>query len=363
MLAVVAAVEWFLFRGNLDFKDNVAVCWKYATLVTRPNAPGKDVLCFGDSMVKFGVLPRVIEARTGRRTYNLALHGGSPPAAYYALRHALEAGARPSVVITDFGWEILAEGPYSKSRTYPWTDLLTARECAELVAASRDADLLAWLGVCRLFPSAALRHEVRARVLAAFRGEPNGQRSVTSLLLRNWRANEGAIVLPKNPEFRDLAPPDSPPRTGTWRCHPVNALYLWRFFELAARAHVRVVWLLPPVSPGTLAKWEHSGNEALFERFVRREVDRYPYVFVIDGRRAGFERKVFVDGVHLDRDGATALSASLAGVLHGSSAAGLEREARWVALPPFTEWPADRLVEDYAQTRVAAGSERGVARR
>jgi hypothetical protein len=36
------------------------------------------VLAFGDSIVKFGFVPRVIEAEAGLSAYNLATDGGPP---------------------------------------------------------------------------------------------------------------------------------------------------------------------------------------------------------------------------------------------------------------------------------------------
>jgi hypothetical protein len=361
MLVLIAGIERGYFRDNLAFKENVAVCWKRSTQVTAKHAPGKEVLCFGDSMVKFGLLPRVLEARTGWPSYNLALHGGSPPASYFALRHALDAGARPKTVIADFGWEILAEGPASHTRTYPWTELLSTAESLELITAARDPELFISLALQRTFPSVAYRAEIREAVRLAFRGAGNEQASITAMLLRNWDANAGAIVIPKKPEFEDIAVPPGAPRQGDWRCHPVNAVYLRRFFELAAREHIQVVWLLPPVSPGTQAKWERSGNERLFEQFIRSALTRFANVDVVDGRHAGFDRSVFVDGVHLDRDGAAALSLGVADLLRGPLAPGSGKAPRWVSLPHYRASAMDGLVEDYVQTKLAmaaAGAKR-----
>jgi len=67
----------------------------------RTRRVAHDVLCFGDSQMKFGIAPHVVAARTGRPAYNLAIVGGQPPASYFLLRRALEAGARPSAVLFD----------------------------------------------------------------------------------------------------------------------------------------------------------------------------------------------------------------------------------------------------------------------
>ena len=38
------------------------------------------VICFGDSLVKLGIVPAVIEGRLGRRAYNLSACAGQAPA-------------------------------------------------------------------------------------------------------------------------------------------------------------------------------------------------------------------------------------------------------------------------------------------
>src|SRR5262249_49405390 len=146
------------------------------------------------------------------------------------------------------------------------------------------------------------------------------QRHVNLALWRNWNQNAGAQVIGKNPSFRDLpAPPAEPTRSGTWRPDPTNALYLRKFLELAARHGISVVWLLPPCSPGVQAIWDHSGDEALFDRFIRATGARHPNLVVVDARRSGFPPDLFVDGIHLDRDGALALSAEIADFLLAQS--------------------------------------------
>ncbi len=88
MLALVAAVEWFWVCGNLNLINDQALSWKYASRQVWQKSPGCEILCFGDSMIKMGVLPRVVNQVTGRRTFNLALYGGPAPASYFLLRRA-----------------------------------------------------------------------------------------------------------------------------------------------------------------------------------------------------------------------------------------------------------------------------------
>ena len=77
MLALIAAVEGSLAAHRADFATPWGEDWRFSAWAAREKSPGCDVLCFGDSLVKYGVVPKVIEARTGLRSYNLATSGGS----------------------------------------------------------------------------------------------------------------------------------------------------------------------------------------------------------------------------------------------------------------------------------------------
>src|SRR5690349_12144950 len=81
MLGLVAAAEASVRRHeDADFTTNIATSWRFSAHQAARRATKCEVLCFGDSMVKFGLLPRVIESRIGRSAYNLAAYAG-PPAA------------------------------------------------------------------------------------------------------------------------------------------------------------------------------------------------------------------------------------------------------------------------------------------
>src|SRR5690349_15347858 len=66
MLAVVVGVEGLLaFCVDDCFKNPSGACWQEAARASRREAVGAQVLAFGDSIVKFGFVPEVIEAETG----------------------------------------------------------------------------------------------------------------------------------------------------------------------------------------------------------------------------------------------------------------------------------------------------------
>ena len=78
MIGLVAGIEWTLAGHDLDFTTPVHWDWRViGKAATRPDrVAGKDVLIFGDSLVKFGVMPEVIKRRSGKVAYNFALHTG-----------------------------------------------------------------------------------------------------------------------------------------------------------------------------------------------------------------------------------------------------------------------------------------------
>ncbi|MBV8266688.1 MAG: hypothetical protein JO252_10215 [Planctomycetaceae bacterium] len=334
MLALVAAVELFWVRDNLGITSDQALSWKYAGRRAERRARGCGVLCCGDSLVKMGVMPRILGRELGCRAFNLALYNGPAPASYFLLRRAVRAGARPSAVVVDFVAGILAEGPRSKARPYDWPDLLSPGEALDLAWSARDADLFARVLVGEVFPSVRRRFEVRGLLMAALEGRDLGHKRHARYLLWNWDTNDGAhLNLPRQaPEL--AAPPGGPPQPGTWRCDPVNERYHRRFLDLAAAHRIAVYWLLPPLHPTWQASMEYQGEDARFTAFVRALRDRYPDVVVVDGRHSGFERTAFVDPVHLNPAGATACTTALAEVIarhaHGGSVA-----PRWVKLPDY----------------------------
>lgn len=102
MLACVAIVELLLTRGEPDFLMAWQVLVRYQSDASRrKDVPKDSVLCFGESLVSYGVVPSILEKRLGRRTFNLAVAGGKFPSSYFLLRRSLEAGARPSALVID----------------------------------------------------------------------------------------------------------------------------------------------------------------------------------------------------------------------------------------------------------------------
>ena len=97
MLGLVMMIEWTLAGHDLDFTAPWHWDWRLTGVASnRPGrVEGRDVLLFGDSLVKFGLIPRVIEHESGKTVYNFGLHTGQASSSYFLLRRALDSGARP----------------------------------------------------------------------------------------------------------------------------------------------------------------------------------------------------------------------------------------------------------------------------
>ena len=269
MLGLMVAIENFVARDVLDFSDPVSLSWRLAARSARDEAPRRPVLCAGDSLVKHGLIPKVIAARSGLAAVNLAVARGPAPATFFLFRRALEAGARPAALVVDFKPNVLVGGPRYNVRY--WQEILTLRESLDLARSAGSGSLFFELAVGHLLPSFRSRHEIRSNLRAALRGEIDPLRAINRTCQRNWSLNDGANVAAKNPAFDGVvgADDDQKYQTRAFRRHRVNAEYIRRLFTLAAARGIPVYWLLPPLAPQLQARREQTGAEADFVRFVR----------------------------------------------------------------------------------------------
>lgn len=364
MLALVAAVEAFVWRHHdLDFATIGSSSWTQSGRAARSKAAKCEVLCFGDSLVKLGILPQVIEERLGRRAYNLAVHGGGPQASYLLLRRSLESGARPRALVVDFPLESLM-ADHLTIHMGDWPELASIRDCVELAWAARDADLFTTTTLARVLPSFHDRLDIRANVLTALRGEDIFARRALPVLWRNWNRNAGAQAMPRNPAFLgNLDEPTFWPLFhDSWHCSPINAIYVKKFLKLAQSRGIPVFWLIQPICPQAQALREKRGVDGHYLAFVRRVHEKSPNLVVVDGRHSGYDHRVFIDPIHLDRQGESTLSTEVAGVLGRYLGMG-EPGSRWVDLPPYRDQSAGRGFEDIMDSGIALRSGEGRVRR
>ena len=345
MLALVALGEAIVGRVEPSIIGVEPWDWRRTGAASvSPEVQSAAVLCFGDSLVKLGVQPRVLEAGLGkgRRAYNLALCAGRAPSSYFLLRRALEAGAKPEALVVDFNDSFLAEPPETTIRLY--SELLRFREARELAGTMSRPDFASTVLTFQGLKAAKNRFEIRRAILDSLLGRWDGGKQAASVALRkNWKANRGGQVMPK---VATPLPDDSAAwawvQPSGWRADPTNLAYLSAFFELAEARKIPVFWLLPPLHPGFTARRVELGLDVPIDAFVAQIVAKFPQVVVVDGRRAKYDASVFIDMAHLDLDGSRRLSEALGSVV----AQGLSRpDVRVVALLPS---PAPRVAAEGA---------------
>ncbi len=359
-LALVMAIE----RGVTNHEGALAppwtTDWRHAGGAARREAPRAEVLCLGDSLVKFAVLPRAIEGRSGRRAYNLAVHNGQAPATYFLLRRALDAGARPAAVLVDFAPHLLTGGPYANLRQ--WGELVEPGECLDLARTARDADLFALITAARLLPSYAARFEIRGAVLGALAGRSTSQSAVTDAYRRNWRRNLGALAMPGNPASRADTPFGGDLVDAARPFDPVNLAYIRRLLDLTAARRIPVYWLLPPPNPSVQAIRDRNGSDDRYLALIRRLGATHPGLTVLDARHSGYDHSLHFDPVHLDHRGAAALSRSIADALATPPDLHPAPGPRVVDLLAYRDRPGGVPIEDLTQSTLAIRGSAAVRR-
>jgi hypothetical protein len=348
MVCLVVMAEWFVARHDRDFRHVWGWDWRLTSQAIDREAAGCELLCLGDSLVKFGVAPQVLEQRLGLRAYNLALSAGSPPAIYFVLRRALERGARPKAVLVDLVPHGIA-GDLSGNRTV-WPELLDVRDALDLAWNAHDWSLFGASMLGRILPSLRGRAMIREHVQLALRNEPRAARIASEFYIRDNRRNRGGCMVSESEAYRDNLAAFVPQLfPAAWRPRPLNVLYVRRFLDLAARHRIAVYWLVPPFAPDVRARLSQSGLDALYSQFLEGLQARYPNLTVIDGRPSGFDQAAYVDPLHLNRRGALAFTEGVAEVLARREPS----SPRWVTLPVYREPSPDMLAELSGTRRVA----------
>lgn len=350
MLVMVTGLEGLIASRALDLTSPATLTWKLSGEAARGEAQSCHLLGFGSSLLKHGVLPGVLEPELGGPVFNLAVCAAQPPAHYYLLKQALEAGARPETILVGFAPDLLTGGPEHNLRN--WPEFLNLSDCLDLARSDRNAELFAQLALGRLFPSYRCRHEIRDLIQSRLDGRDDSPKTWNRLYQRHWTVNRGGQYTPTNPAFHGEVT-DAEHQTllsDRFWCHRLNRHYIHRFLKLAESQRVRVFWLLPPVSPALQARRDSSGAEAQYERFIREIQAEHPELIVLDARRSGYQANLFQDARHLVADGTLALSKSVASAVTQDGAT----RARWVTLPPFqTPDLENRALEDVDQSRLA----------
>ena len=281
MIGLIVAIECAVHCNWLDFSDPVSLSWTYSVQAAELDAPGSDVLCLGDSLVKHGLVPAVMERVSGRRTVNLSAARAPALMTYSLFRRTLEAGARPGAIIIDAKPAVQIGGPEFNARA--WQGVATLRDALDLLLFTRKTTFVASTLMGRLLPSLRSRLEVQSCLLAALHGKTDRLHTMNRVLWRNWTVNRGANVISADHTFRGELTPEAERELypGLFYIDPANAEAINRLLQLAGDRGVPVFWVLFPVSDQLQSLRDQSGAERQYEQFVReiqartsRRVDR-----------------------------------------------------------------------------------------
>ena len=140
MIVLVSLIEAGLSRHPLRFADTASFNWRLAADDVAREASTVEVACFGDSLTKIGIVPEVIRARTGLKTYNFAMARAPAQASYFLLRRLLESGGKPKAILVDFKSSIQAGRPRLGIRHFE--EIVNLREAVEFLVEDGNQETL-----------------------------------------------------------------------------------------------------------------------------------------------------------------------------------------------------------------------------
>jgi hypothetical protein len=357
VLVIESCTAHYVSRS--DAHARVAQSWQFAARFAVCRRVESEILCFGDSLTKLGLLPRVLEARAGISASNLAVLGGQAPSSFILLRRVLEAGHRPRAILVGFSAPMLAM-PLSNNAAC-WALLADLRDFIDLAWRSCDPKLVLAIATRWLCPSWRAREQVRADVInvlypGARATDPGDDRRVFE---RNWVFNRGAQVAPRgfvSVEGAQLEPPS--PGSRDWKPHRTNVLYVERFLQLAESHGVPVFWVLAPATTAWREKHRKSGVIDAYQALARRCLARFPGLTVLDGLSLSWDEGAFRDPIHVNRDGAVALSIAVGDAVSAHLGTA-EEQPRWISLAAAPSAGLSQAfrddIEDIEQSRLAVG--------
>ena len=358
-LAMIVGFERTLSRRMASLTPSAASGYDFAAKAATHEGARSEILGFGDSLVKFGFQPRIIEARTGRTAYNLAAYAAPPARDYQMLKRVLDAGGRPTAIVVCFQAVHLGYAPTWLAREF--AEFVTPTEALDLAWSAREMGLFGWLMLARNVPSIRARFQLRENLTAALRGKVIDRMDTYSLLRRNWNQARGAQLQHNEPHAAEdallartraveLYPEDFHDPSAR---QPFGKREMHRFLDLAAGQNIPVFWVMFPMLPALEARQHEIGLTGVTDALAREMHEAYPNVIVVDGRARGYDASAFVyDAIHLNRRGATTLSRDLGDIIC-RRLANPSNGSSWVSLPAYR--PTDDMpgMEDLAQSRAA----------
>lgn len=356
MLVIVVGFETYVSYRR-DFSTPYALEWSVTARSVKHVARKTQIPCFGTSLTRGGVSPRILEEKLGKTAYNFALSGAQPFASYTVFKHALAAGCKPEAIVVEFKWTALAMGYTWNERVLP--EMATTRDFLDFAIATSDSQLFARLFLLSKIPTLRCREEIRKNILAGLNGTEPPRLHEIVIMARNALMNRGANHPTYNPKFTGYVDPASPFLfEKDWKCHPFSELYIHKFFDLAASLDVPVFWILPPIAPSTVKHRVEIGIEETYTQFVKSMAAKHKGVTVVDGRFSEYANEVFIDSTHMNRDGAVAFTTDLADAIKRELEPRSDTATHWVSLPKYKAQPNAKRIEDMMDSLVALANDK-----
>ena len=251
MLALVVGIEGFVASHWIALTDPVSLSWRYSTQAAESEARDCQLLCLGDSLVKHGLVPSVIERTSGQKAAEPFRRAGvdaSDLLASFAVPSIPAPGRRRLIINAKPA--VLLGGPEFNAR--PWQEVLGLRDAPNCCRITRNAPFVASTLVGRLLPSLRARLEIQSAVMAAIQGEHDAHpldqsRPLAELDREPWGQRRlGRTRFQRRAEFR--SPSGRSTQTFfTWiRPMPKPSSESW---TLAAARRIPIYWVLCPLSP------------------------------------------------------------------------------------------------------------------
>ncbi len=353
MIGMLVLMEGAVTRNKIDFLD--AADWDCRrSMKAAKEARDYDVLCFGDSMVKCGLLAKGVEERSGLKVLNLGVSGSHAASSYALLRRALDLGAKPEAVIVSFHPALLRQNP--RQILCLWPNLLSFAEAAWVAQAGHDPAFFGAVAVGKILPSYQCRNGIRANLLGRVSGEHDNRRYLYFLYQRNAGRNGGSHLLPTVPKLKTFSDADAEywhkvsfPK---WECHPAHLVGLEAFLDLAASRGIKVYWLLTPYLPLVQEKINSSGFDKAHSTFVASYQARHANIVVVDGRGTVADAGAFFDPMHLSASGTYAFSLAVGDALRQVRSGHLPPD-RWIHTAQVRPLPLPEEFEDMNQSHGA----------
>ncbi len=349
-LAIIVLIEGHIARTAHSFASDRLLEWSAFREISTKKASESQILCFGDSHIKVGVLPKIIESRTGLSAYNFALGYGQAPSSYYMLKNAIADGAKPQFALVDFKWTSLKYPPQMNQSFYP--ALLSYPDTVELGLKAQDSEFLGQMFLGKILPSFRARNDLRKQVVSSLNGNGNDRRRENYAWRATWETNNGTCLAPVNPFYKNTINMNHAEFfVKDWACAPLNHEYVTKFFELANEHDITVFWVLTPINSQAQAELARIGVDDKYMTWVREMHARFPRVVIIDARQSNYPEDQFVDMTHLNRNGAETFSAGLGDIIRKHMANNNETPERYATLPRYRRFESGMAIRDVTQFR------------